>query len=47
VPDDERERRRDVEGGDTAGIEAASALLMTGQEAAGEQVKSRVAAQVR
>lgn len=37
VPGDEGERERDVEGEEAAGIEAASALLMTGQKAAEEQ----------
>jgi hypothetical protein len=37
VPGDEGERERDVEGEEAAGIEAASALLMTGQEATEEQ----------
>jgi len=37
VPGDEGERERDVEGEEAAGIDTASALLMTGQKAAGEQ----------
>jgi len=43
VPGDEGERERDVEGEEAAGIEAASALLMTEQKAAEEQAMLRVA----